>query len=177
MKYVAYVIIILLLIGLSFGVIVPLGVGWLVPSLLLLVTLCIVLEYGSLDFLWFALVGGIWLELFYGLPVGSFAGAYLLIGLSGYVLSQRLLLADGTWRYYFVGVIIGEGVLLLWLWAYTGLLHGVNWSAFAVSGTQLWRHWWAAMLIALIFSLPVYGIITGAVRWINRKLRQPLKLR
>ena len=57
MKYVAYFFITIAVLVLNFGILGPLGFQWTVPSTLLLLIICISLEYGSLDFFFFDAFG------------------------------------------------------------------------------------------------------------------------
>jgi len=175
MKYLLYLGTIILVMLVNFGLLIPLGLGWAVPSMFLLILICASLEYGSLDYIWFALLGGIWLEIFFGLPIGSFSGAYLLVGLAAY-LSYGRLLAELGWRYYLIFVVLAEAFMLVWWWGYTNILWKLHFSALAVSGQQMLHQSWALFLALLISAFPVYGLVNVAVRMARKWFRQPMKL-
>ncbi len=176
MRFIAYIIIILLFIGIGFGVMAPLGLGWLVPGLPLLVVVCVAMEYDSWDYVFFALVGGVWMDTMYALPIGSFTAAYLLGGFLSYTVFHSLLWIEANWKYYLAFVLGADILLLVWLWAYTSILSRLQWIVLPISGAELLRHSWQIIIIHLIFAFPVYGVINAAVgRWKNLR-RQPLQL-
>ena len=176
MRYVGYIFIILILIGLSFGFLAPLGIGWLISGLPLLIVICIAMEYGSLDYVFFALLAGIWLDVLYGLPIGSFSGAYLLAGTISLLLFRRLLWIDTGWKYY-LGFVLGADILmLLWIWLYSGLLYRLHWITVSVSGTQIWHNSWKIIIVHLLFAFPIYGLVNLVVKWWNNFNRRPLQL-
>lgn len=176
MKYLAYLIALILILALDFGILAPVGLGWAVPSILLLMVLCIGMEYGSLDFFFFAVLGGLWMDIYFGLPIGSFLGAYVLVGLAGYIVFQRLLLSESNWKYYFVFAFAAELFLLLWLWAYTNVLLHLHWAVIGLSGRQLVHYSPALFISALVCAFPVYGLVNLVVRRSRKWLRQPLRL-
>jgi hypothetical protein len=172
MKYLFYLALIVLVILVDFGLLVPLGLSWAVPSIFLLIVICISLEYGSLDFLWFAVLGGLWLDIFFALPLGSFSGAYLLLGLAAY-LSYGRLLAESGWKYYLVFILLAQGFMLLWLWGFTNVLFRLHISDLALSGSQLLHQTWLLILGLLFSAFPVYGLVNVAARLGRKLLRKP----
>ncbi len=175
MKYLLYLAVIVLVMLINFGLLVPLGLGWAISSIFLLIVVCVSLEYGSLDYIWFALLGGLWLDVFFALPMGSFSGAYLLIGLVAY-LSYGRLLAESGWKYYLSFILLAELFLLLWLWGYTNLLLKLHLSVLAVSGPQIVHQAWALFLGLIISAFPVYGLVNIGARLGRKLFRQPMHL-
>jgi hypothetical protein len=155
---------------------VPLGLGWVTPSFLLLVVLCLSMEYSNLDFFVFALAGGLWMDIYFGLPLGAFTGAYLIVGLSSFIIFQQAVLIERRLRYYFIFTLAAEIFLMIWLWLYTNILHGAHWSSVAISGNQLLRHSVILILIGLIVSFPIYALITWIARVSKQFWHQPLRL-
>jgi hypothetical protein len=176
MKYLGYLVIIIIMLVLNFGVLAPLGLGWAVPSTILLLVLCIGLEYGSLDFFFFAVIGGLWMDVYFALPIGSFTGAYILAGLAGWLMFQRLLLTEANWKYYLLFVVAAELMMLAWLWAYTNILFVFHWTPLAVSGAGIRHHFLALFVSALAGAFPIYIIVNYTARKARQWLRQPLKL-
>jgi hypothetical protein len=175
MRYFAYFIVILLVMAFNFGILAPLGFGWAVPSTLLLLVVGISMEQGNADFIFFAILGGLWMDIYNSLPIGSFLGAYLLAGWGGYVLSGRLL-AKSSGKYYVLFVLAAELLLVLWLWAYTNVMFHSHYGLVAVSGRQLLHHAWALFLYALVLALPIYSLVNAAARASKRWLRQPMQI-
>ncbi len=122
MKYFLYLISLIVVLVFNFGILEPIGLGLAVPSVLLLVIICIGTEYGSLDFFFFALLGGLWMDLYFALPIGSFSGAYVFCGLASYTMYQRLSSNQFSAKYYLIFIAGAQLFLLIWLWAYTNLV-------------------------------------------------------
>lgn len=175
MKYLFYLILLILIISFNFGVLAPLGLGWLTPSILLLIVVCLSMHPDRLDFFWFGVAGGLWSDIYFGLPIGSFAGAYLLVGLAAFLLFKRLL-AEPNWKYYLVCVVVAELFLLTWVWGYTNILANLHWSAVVVSGRQVWHYLPLWLVSAVVSAFPLYALVNGVVRWSKRLIRQPLRL-
>lgn len=172
MKYAIYLALLILVIGLSFGVLEPLNLGWVTPSLLLLIVVCLSMQAERLDFFWFGVAGGFWLDIYFGLPVGSFAGAYLLIGVAGSSLFKQWL-AEPNWKYYLLCVGLAEIILLVWLWGYTNILFSVQWGAVAISGRQLVHELPLLLLGAALGAFPVYGLVNWVIGLSKRLVRKP----
>ncbi|HEX3095530.1 MAG TPA: hypothetical protein VHQ20_00235, partial [Patescibacteria group bacterium] len=122
MRYIIYVILIGAIIGVTFGLFSSWGWNGLVPDLILLLVIALSLVFDTFDFLFVAVVGGLWLDVVYGLPIGSFTIPLALCGtISSYIL-RRWLFAEIQW-FHFVGAITAATVLeKVWIWGYTNFL-------------------------------------------------------
>ncbi len=177
MKYLLYLLILLLIIGLGFGLLVPLHLAAVIPGLLLVPVVCIAAEYGSLDFLVFAIIGGIWLDLWYGLPVGSFSAILLLIGMFNYLIFHYWLFLEVTGAYYVGSVALSTALFALWPYLYSGFLYRLHWSSLFLSWSAVWRHGWPMVLWNIVLAFPVYFVINSLLRQWRAVNRQSLELR
>jgi cell shape-determining protein MreD len=174
MRYIIYIIVVGAILGITFGLFSSWGWNGLVPDLILLIVIALSLVFETYDYLFFALVGGFWLDVVYGLPIGSFTIPLILCGtISTYLLRQRLF-SEIRW-YHFVGAIAAATILLkLWIWAYTNILMTFNWSSFGVSGPQILSNLALGIIANVILAYPVYVIVEmfarSQLRWQKNKL-------
>ncbi len=174
MRYIIYVIVIGAILGVTFGLFSSWGWNGLVPDLILLIVIALSLVFDKLDYLFFAVVGGFWLEVVYGLPVGSFIIPLAFCGtISAYLLRQRLF-SEIRW-YHFVGAIAAATILLkLWMWGYTNILTTVQWASYGLSGAQVIRNLPVGILANVLLAYPVYVIVEmfarSQLRWQKNKI-------
>lgn len=175
MRYIIYIILIGAIIGTTFGLFGTWGIHGLVPDLILLIVIALSLVFDNLDFLFFALVGGFWLDVVFSLPIGSFTIPFVLCGVASSQLLRKWLFSEIRW-YHFVGVIIAATIFLkLWLWGYTNLLLFFQWHMFALSGKQVFRNLIFAIIANVVLAYPVYVIVEmfarSQLRWGKNKLQ------
>lgn len=174
MRYVMYIFIVGAILGITFGLFSSWGWNGLVPDFILLIVIALSLVFDNFDYLFFGLIGGFWLDVVYGLPIGSFTIPLLFFGvISSYLLRQRLF-SEIRW-YHFVGAIATATILLkLWLWGYTNILLLFQWSSFAISGPQLLTHIILNIFANILLAYPVYVIVEmfarSQLRWKKNKL-------
>lgn len=174
MRYIIYIIIVGAILGITFGLFSTWGWNGLVPDLILLIVIALSLVFDNFDYLFFGLVGGFWLDVVFGLPIGSFTIPLMLFGaISSYLLKQRLF-SEIRW-YHFIGAIAAATVLLkLWIWGYSNLLFFFDWNAIPVSGPQLLRNIALSVIANVILAYPVYIIVEmfarSQLRWQKNKL-------
>lgn len=161
MRYFFYLIFVAFIIGLIFGVFRFWSLGGFVPDLLLLLTLSLALAFKDSDYLFVAFVGGVWTDILYGLPIGSFTLIYLLAGaMSSWIFGKWLFAGSGVkWQHFILTVMIATLASLLWIWLYTNLLYSIDFSAVALSGTQTLRSGLMTLLANVVFAYPVYVIV------------------
>lgn len=174
MKYIIYTVAVGGILGVTFGLFSSWGWNGLVPDIILLIVIALSLVFQGYDYLFFGAVGGFWLDVVYGLPIGSFTIPLLLCGIaSSYLLRQRLF-SEIHW-YHFVGAIAAATVILkLWIWGYTNVLLIFQWGSYSVSGSQLIRNLFFNILANVILAYPVYVIVEmfarSQLRWKKNKL-------
>lgn len=174
MRYVIYIITIGAIIGITFGLFGSWGWNGLVPDLILLIVIALSLVFDNFDYLFFGAIGGFWLSVVYGLPVGSFVIPLVLCGaISSYVLKQRLF-SEIRW-YHFVAAIAGATIFLkFWIWGYTNVLTVFQWASFGVAGVQILRNLPLGILANILLAYPTYVIVEmfarSQLRWQKNKI-------
>ncbi len=175
MKYIIYVIIIGAIIGVTFGLFTSWGWNGLVPDLILLIVIALSLVFDGYDFLFFGMLGGFWLDIVYGLPIGSFTIPLLFCGAISSLLIRKWLFSEVKW-YHFIGSIIAATVLLkFWIWLYGNMLFALDWYPVPISGGQIVRNLIWAIIANVILAYPVYVIVEmfarSQLRWQKNRIR------
>ncbi len=176
MRYIVYIILIGAIIGITFGIFSVWGWNGLVPDLILLLVIALSVVFDTLDYLFVAIVGGIWLDVVYGLPIGSFTIPLALCGtISSYVL-RRWLFSEIRW-YHFVGAIAAATVLVkVWVWLYANLLFIFHWFSYGVSGKEMSGHLVFGIIFNVILAYPVYVVVEAFARSQLRWQKHRIKL-
>lgn len=156
MRYIIYIIITGALVALTFGLFSVWGWHGFVPNFLLLMIVSLALAFHNSDYLLVAFLGGIWFDILYGLPLGSFSIPFILIGGGSSAIFQRWLFTEVTWRHFIITIAVATVALDFWLWLYTNLLFTVHWSPLAISGSQLLHNVVPVLIANVVLAYPVY---------------------
>lgn len=156
MKWFIYLVLIIAVIVIQQSIFNVLNLGFYTPDLLLLLTLSIVWANNNFDFVLFAVLGGFWTEVTFGLPVGSLVLSLLLIGSAAYLIINRWLFSEKSWQYFFGAVIISTVFFHAWLWIYTSTLFAFGWSDIAITGKMFLRGMLPVLLVNIILTSPIF---------------------
>jgi cell shape-determining protein MreD len=175
MRYIIYVILIGAIVGVTFGLFASWGWNGMVPDLVLLMVIALSLVFETSDYLFVALIGGFWLDIVYGLPIGSFTIPLALCGALSSMLLRKWLFSEIQW-YHFAGAIVGATILLkLWIWIYANVLFIFHWYHMSVSGAQIARNLIWAIIANVILAYPVYVIVEmfarSQLRWQKNRIK------
>lgn len=168
MKWIVYILIILLVAIIDQSVFNVFHLGLYAPDLLLLFVLAVVWSFNNYDFLIFAVLGGFWLETLAGLPVGGLILGLIITGSLAYLLINRWLFSEKPWQYFFGAMVVGTILVHVWLWSYTNLLTMFDWSYITISGKMMLRGLLPALLVNSILTYPIL-IITESVAKITQR--------
>lgn len=155
MKWLLYILIILVVIIIDQSLFNVFDLGAFAPDLLLLLTLAVVWSFNNFDFLIFAGLGGFWLETVMALPAGSLVVGLILVGSLAYLIINRWLYSEKPWQYFLGAVIVGTILVHVWLWAYTGLLFAFNWTEVVVNSEALLRTLLPAIFVNILLTYPI----------------------
>lgn len=174
MRYIIYIIIIGAILGITFGLFNTWDWNGLVPDLILLMVIALALVFDNFDYLFFGFIGGFWLDILYGLPIGSFTIPLMLCGaISSFGLRQRLF-SEIQWYHFVSAIVVATIFLKFWIWAYSNILFFFHWSPLAVSGLQLVHNSFFGILGNVLLAYPVYVIVEmfarSQLRWQKHKL-------
>ena len=163
MKYLIYLLAIILLLGINLGLFNNLNLRGALPNLLFLFSLCLILEKKNLDGLFVSFICGLILDFYSGGFFGAFTLAFLALAL-GLGLFADQLMVEWNWKNVGVAFILSWAVFNIIIWAY-GLI------AFRLHGAPVYitfRIFAARFPLGLAYNLlwlyPVYWL----VGWLNR---------
>jgi cell shape-determining protein MreD len=175
MRYIIYIVVVGAILGVTFGLFSSWGWNGLVPDIVLLIVIALAIAMDNFDYLFFSVVGGFWLDVVYGLPIGSFTIPLVICGaFSSYLLRKRLF-SEIRW-YHFIAAIAGATILLkAWIWGYSNVLFFFQWFSFPVSGQQVLGNLAFSLISNLLLAYPVYVIVemfaNSQLRWQKHKIR------
>lgn len=175
MRYIIYIILIGAIVGVTFGLFSSWGWNGLVPDLVLLVVIALSLIFDNFDYLFFAVVGGLWLDVVYGLPIGSFTIPFTLCGaISSYFL-RKWLFSDIKWHHYALAIGGATVLVKLWIGFYANFLFVFHWFPFGISWKQLFGNLVFGIIANLILAYPVYVVVEAfarsQLRWQKHRIR------
>jgi cell shape-determining protein MreD len=175
MRYIIYIILIGAIIGITFGLFSTWGWNGLVPDLILLLVIALSLVFDTYDYLFVGLLGGIWLDVMYSLPIGSFTIPFVLCGaISSYFL-RKWLFSEIKWYHFIVAIIAATVFVKVWVGFYGNLLFLFNWVNTSISWRQLMGNLIFGIIANVILAYPVYVIVEmfarSQLRWQRNRIR------
>lgn len=176
MKWVIYITTIAVTVILDQTLFRVIDFGFFVPDLLLLFTLAVVWSFNNYDYIIFGLLGGAWLEVFAGLPMGSYSLGLILIGSIAYVVVNKWLFSEKPWQFFLGSVILGTTVVKLWLWLYVNLLANMELIGITLSFSMVWKTLLPTLLANLLLIYPVFASIEIAAKYLQNFTKNKLQL-
>lgn len=163
--------------GITFGFFRVWELDGFVPDILLLLCVSLALSFKNLDYFFVGMVGGILMEVLYGLPIGSFSVPYILAGTISMWIFEKWLFTSGIkWQYFLAIIFISTGFAYLWMWLYTNILHAIHWSDVALSGSQLLQSGLMTLLANLLFAYPVFILVEFSAHTFTRLKKNQIKI-
>lgn len=175
MRYIIYIILIGAIVGVTFGLFSSWGWNGLVPDLVLLVVIALSLVFDNFDYLFFAAIGGFWLDIVYGLPIGSFTIPLALCGAVSSYLLRRWLFSEIKWYHFVLAIVAATIFVKLWIGFYTNLLFLFHWFSYGISWKQLLGNLVFSVIANVVLAYPIYVIIEmfarSQLRWQKHRIR------
>lgn len=172
MKYLIYLIAIIMLIGINLGVFGNLQIKSQIPNLLLLFTLCASLEKKDFDFFFIAFFCGLFLDFYSASFFGSFTFGFLLVALALNFLANRLVMLELNWKSLTLMLLASMLVLNLFLWGYGLLAYKFNLARDFLSFKTFAGAFLVIFLYNLLLLYPVYLFYTFLKRIIDSLSRK-----
>lgn len=176
MKWPIFALIVLFVVIVNQTIFRVIDFGLFVPDLLLLITLAVVWSFNNHDFVFFGVVGGTWLEILAGLPIGSFSLGLVLIGSAAFLVLNRWLFSEKPWQYFLGAVILGTALIRVWLWFYVGLLANMEVIGVGLSIGMIWHSLFPALLANLLLIYPVFAATEFLAKYLQNFSRNKLQL-
>lgn len=171
MKWFIYILVIALIVVIQQSLFNIFQLGLYAPDALFLTALALVWATNNFDFLIFAILGGFWTEINYGLPVGTIILSLIIFGSVAYLVINRWLFSDKSWVHFLGTVAIGTIFINLWNWVYISLLRTFEWSSVSISAGLFLRSIIPALIVNLLLTYPVFILVELLVRYIQKLTR------
>lgn len=176
MKWLIYILLTAIVIVIEQGLFRTIHLGAFAPDLFLLLTLAALWSSNNFDYLLFAVLGGFWMELVLGLPVGSMSLGLMLVGTAAYLILNRWLFSEKPWQYFLLAVALGTIASNLWLWFYVNMLSVFEWSNLQISFSIISHRTLLALTLNIVLVYPIYALIELIARYLQTKSRNKIKL-
>jgi len=128
MKYLIYIIAVIILLGLNLGIFKSLQVYGQIPNLLFLFMLFFALEKQDYDFFFVAAVCGIFLDFYSAGFFGAYTLAFLTVGLCAHLFANNLLVLEINWKSLSLVLLASLIMFNLILWFFQFLAFKLGWS-------------------------------------------------
>lgn len=158
MKYLIYIIAVILVLGVNIGLFGHLPIYGQVPNLLLLLTIYFSLDKNSYDFFFIAFVSGLFLDSFSAGFFGGFTVSFLVLALLLHLLSGQLLVLELNWKTLAL-VVLGAFTLVnfcLWLYSWAAFKAGLAPNDFSIK--VLVSNFLPGLFYNLLLLYPMYLI-------------------
>ncbi len=176
MKYIIYLILIILLLALNVGFLSYIKIYGAAANLLLLLVILSALHKDIDNFIFIAAVSGIVLDVYTGVFFGSFALAFLFAALLIRLIVERIVVHELDWKYVFLVAMAAIVFTDLFVWQYNLAAWRFSLSDFAFSFSTIKRHILPELFYNALLLYPVYILVHLAMLGVlefsrNRKLK------
>lgn len=168
MKYFIYFFVILCLVGITGGVFDVFPLFRSVPQLLLVFVAVIAVERKNLDYIFVALVSGIFMDALTGVAFGSYTLSYFAAALLIRLVFQDFLLVSNAWKHLPWIVVIATIVQHIWVWLYNGSLARFLQSVPAFTFSEIILLSLGSSLYTVVLFLPSYWLFEQLNQYLNR---------
>ncbi len=143
--------------------------------MVLLVVIALSVIFDNFDYLFVAAIGGFWLDVVYGLPIGSFTIPFALCGaISSYFL-RKWLFSEFRWYHFVMAIAVATIFVKLWIGFYGNMLFLFHWFSFGISWKQLLGNLIFGVIANVILAYPIYVIVEmfarSQLRWQKHRIR------
>jgi rod shape-determining protein MreD len=122
MKYLAYLVFIILLFGLNIGFFSLFKLQGVAPNLLLIMVMLFALEKGGLDFFFIAVLSGFFLDFFSGAFFGGYSLGFLLLAFLLNLVVRNFAVFEMNWK-FLTGTLLASVLFVdLFIWLYDLLI-------------------------------------------------------
>jgi cell shape-determining protein MreD len=128
MKYIAYLISIVLLVGINLGLFTQIPLKGQIPNLLFLFALCASLEKKDFDFFFISFVCGVVLDFYSVGFFGAFTLGLLVVGLCMHFAANNILVLEFNWKSLSGALLSAFLILNLIVWLYGFAAFKLNWA-------------------------------------------------
>lgn len=176
MKWALFFILIFAIVVIHQAVFSIADLGYWTPDLLLLLTLAVVWSFSNFNFIFIAVLGGLWLEILLGLPVGALSLGMVLIGSILQVVINKWFYSEKPWQFFVIGVVAGTIVLQTWIYLYTQSLSALEIGTITFPREYFWRSLIPASIMNLLLIYPVFALVELMAKYLQNLSKNKLQL-
>ncbi|SRR6266404_3075175 len=129
MKYLIYLLAIIILLGLNIGLFNNLQIRGQMPNLLFLLALYFSLDKKDFDFFFISLVSGLFLDFYSAGFFGAFAMAFLLVSLCVHIFVSNVLVFELNWKSLSLALAVALAMLDFLVWFFGLLAFKFSWTS------------------------------------------------
>ncbi len=129
MKYVIYLISIILLLGINLGLFTQIPLKGQIPNLLFLFALCASLEKKDFDFFFISFVCGAFLDFYSTGFFGGFTLAFLTVSLCMHLVASNILVMEFNWKTLSAALAVSLLTVDIILCLYGFMAFKFNWTS------------------------------------------------
>lgn len=168
MKYLIYLLSIILLLGLNLGIFSGLALRSAAPNLLLLAVIIFAAEKHTNDFFFVAFFSGLFMDIFSGSFIGSFTLAFVSLSLIIHLLVSNVVAYDVNWKYLTALVLGGLLYVSLFVWLYGWLAFKAGWTGLQVDLAIFNTKFITRFLYNLLLVFPVYFYVESTKKIVEK---------
>ena len=168
MKYFVYAICIIIFAGLQAALFTELPIWRVAPNLLMLFTIFVAAKSEGYEFVFVALIAGIFSDMMTGLPAGSFMLGYVLLGLIVNAVFNWLITLNFDWKYVPAAALGGVALLQIWLFGFAQLAQRVAANAVTVDITTALSRILPLLFVTALAMYPMYWFSDSLVQFLKR---------
>jgi hypothetical protein len=172
MRYIIYIIIILVNFVLTKDLFGQMTLAGAIPNLNLLFVIIAASESDRLDFLFIAFVAGLVTDIGFGLPIGTFALGFVLAGFLSHVLFHGPLSLSVGWKNFAIVTVVGVTLTYFWTIVFSKLAAVMGVLPFSLAFGQFWRIIFFTLIYNLILAFPLFWIYTGVTGYVDQKFNR-----
>ncbi len=167
MKYLIYLLAIIILLGINLGLFNYLQIQNQMPNLLLLLTLCFALEKKDYDFFFIAFVSGLFLDFYSTGFFGQFTLAFLLAAFFLHIFANILAL-EQNFKTLSAALAVCVIFFNFFVWLYSFAAFKLNWTGEYLDFKMLLKGLAASLVYSWLLLYPVYLLSQFLKRSLDR---------
>ncbi len=161
MKYLAYFLLIVLLLALNVGFFAHITIRGATVDLLLLLTVLVSLQKEFSPYLFVAVVSGLFLDCYTGLFFGSFLLSFLLASFLIRLIAQQVVMYELNWKYVFLVLAGAIFFIDVFVWGYNVAAVHYNLGTFEFGFEVVRSHFIPEFVYSAALLYPVYILMTA----------------
>ena len=168
MKYLFYLLSLIIIFGLNVGIFEALHLYLLVPSFIFILVLSFALDRESYDFFFWALAAGLWLDFYSADYVGTYAVAFLLTAYLVHLVVVEVVVVEIGWKYLTFITAGSLALMYLIIWAFSAAAYRAGLAQAFMVFHPTWRGFVAELAVDLILLYPLFLFS----EWLKLKIEQ-----